>query len=36
LDEDQVRVVAAPLLTVLGFAERLTVGAAAATETDAD
>ena len=36
LDEDQVRVVAAPLLTVLGFAERLTVGAAAVTETVAD
>ena len=34
--EDQVRVDAAPLLTVLGYAEKLTVGDGVVTETVAD
>jgi hypothetical protein len=34
--EDHVRVVAVPLLTVLGAAERLTVGAGALTDTTVD
>ena len=36
LVDDQVSVVVAPLLTVLGAAERLTVGAGVLTETVAD
>jgi hypothetical protein len=36
LVDDQVSVVAAPLLTVLGAAERLTVGAGVLTDTVAD
>ena len=36
LVDDQVRVDAAPLVTVLGLAARVTVGAAVVTETVAD
>jgi hypothetical protein len=36
LVEDQVRVDAEPLATVLGLAEKLTIGARAVTETIAD
>jgi hypothetical protein len=36
LDDDQFSVAALPLVTVLGLAPKLTVGAAAVTDTSAD